>query len=80
MTNSVCEHVLARQPKSHSPEIQISALWLVSATVLDGVTGLALAWTVVTVVIVLVVAVPSTWPGSAGCRRFGLDLPGRLLH
>jgi hypothetical protein len=38
--------------------------------VIHGVTGLDLAWTVVVIlVVVLVAVVPATWPGSAGRRR-----------
>lgn len=81
MSNSVCERTPARQPKSHSTQFQLSALSLVSAVVIHGVTGLDLAWTVVVIlVVVLVAVVPATWPGSAGRRAgFGLDLLGRLL-
>lgn len=64
MPNSVWEHVPARQPKPHSTQFQLSALSLVTVTIIHGVAGLDLAWTAV--VILVLVLVPTPWPGNAG--------------
>jgi hypothetical protein len=80
MSTTVQARASARQPKSHSTRFQLSALSLVSATIIHGVTRADPAWTMVILVIVLVVVVSVTSPGSVGRRRFGLDLPGLLLR
>jgi hypothetical protein len=78
MASTVPARTLARPPKSHSTDVQLSALSLVSATIIHGVTGLDLAWTVVILVIVLVVIVPGAWSGRGYRRRVALELIDRL--
>ena len=78
MATTVPAQTSARQPKLHSTEFQLSELSLVSATVIHGVTGLDLAWTVV-VILILVVAFPAARPGKLRYRRAGLDVLGCLL-
>ena len=73
MSNSVCEQTPVRQAKSHSTGFQLSALSLVSATVIHGLTGQDMGWVAVLVVVVVIVA-PAVWSGKGYRRRAGLDV------
>ena len=69
MSVSVCEQAPVRQAKSHSTGFQLSALSLVSATVIHGSTGQDMAWVaVVILVLVVVVVAPAVW-SLRKCRR-----------
>jgi glucose uptake protein GlcU len=69
-----------RQAKSHSTGFQLSALSLVSATVIHGSTGQDMAWVaVVILILVLVVVVPAVWSDKGYRRKAGLDVLNRLL-
>ena len=78
MVTTVPAHTPARQASAHSTGFQLSALSLVSATVIHGVTGLDLAWIVVILVIVLVFVAPAVWSRKTYRRRAALELLARL--
>ncbi len=61
MASTVPSETSARQPKSHSTQYQLSALSLVSAVVIHGVTEVDLAWTVVVILVVVLVVAVFCW-------------------
>ena len=79
MATTVPARTSARQPKSHSTKFQLSALSLVSTTVIHGVTGLDQAWTVV-VILVLVVVVPVPGRVRQAAGKVALDVLDRIIH